>query len=96
MSSQKDILNTIIPADDLYWDEAEGKYNALSYDEISDIITKCFDNAITEQEDIMTILDWATGVRVGSILMDKFLSGNISIDIQGGEVTFAKNIEGNY
>lgn len=97
MSSQKDIVNKIIPADDLYWDDTENKFIALSDNDINDIISACMDNAITEEPGILSVLNWCTSVRVGQLLMKNFLSGNIAIQTidEEGEPVFISNTKGN-
>lgn len=97
MYSQKDVINKIIPADDLYWDDYENKYIALNNDEIDDIICKCFDNAITEETSIMKVLNWCTSVRVGQLLMKNFLAGSIAIKTidSDDEPVFMQNKDGN-
>lgn len=94
---QKDIINKLLPADDLYWSEEEGKYIALSPDEIDDIVHKAFDNGFTEEDEIIKILSWATTVRVGELLFKNFLKGQIAIrDIaKDGEPMFVVNFNGN-
>jgi hypothetical protein len=94
---QKDILNKLIPADDLHWDEAEQKYIALSQDEVADIINATLENGFEEEEDIIKVLNWATGVKVGDILLKNLLNGQLSISDfdDDGEPLFSENINGN-
>jgi hypothetical protein len=79
MKNQKDILNKIIPADDLYWDKSEGKYIAHSQEEIDSILTSCINNDITDQDEVMKVLNWCTSIRVGELLMKGFLTGKIVV-----------------
>jgi hypothetical protein len=79
MKSQKDILNKLIAADDLYWDEYEGRYIVHSKEEIDSILTSCIENGISNQSDIIKIVNWCTSVRVGNLLMKGFLAGKILI-----------------
>jgi hypothetical protein len=97
MSSQKDIVNKIIPADDLYWDDTENKFIALSDDDIDSIITACVDNSITEESEILAVMNWCTNVRVGQLLMKNFLGGSIAIQTidNDGEPVFVSNPNGN-
>lgn len=97
MSSQKDIVNKLIPADDLYWDDTENKFIALSDDEINDVISACVNNSITEEPGILAVLNWCTSVRVGQLLMKNFLSGHISIEAidNEGEPAFVQNTNRN-
>lgn len=77
---QDEVINKLIPADDLYWDEHENKYIALSSSEIDDIIAACYDSGITTENGILNIMAWCTEVRVGEILMRNFLNGGIKIE----------------
>ncbi len=97
MKHQKDILNKMLPADDLYWDDLEQKYIALSPDEISDIIAACLDNAMEEESEIMSVLNWCTHVRIGELLMKQFINNNIAIVgiDENGEPIFTENKNGN-
>jgi len=72
MKSQKDIINKLIAADDLYWDEYEGRYIVHSKEEIDSILTSCIENGISNQSDIIKIVNWCTSVRVGNLLMKGF------------------------
>lgn len=92
MKSQRDIINTIIAGDDLYWDHYEGKYIALSMDEVNNIIMQCAENDIYDEKSIMKVLNWCTSVRIGSLLMRNFLEGKISIscDDDSDEPEFSK------
>ena len=93
MKNQKDILNKIIPADDLYWDRIEKKYIALSEDEIHNTMLCCINNNITDESDIVKVLNWCTNVRVGELLMKGILAGRISIIgvDQDGEPVFGQS-----
>lgn len=94
---QKDVLNKLIPADDLHWDETEGKYIALSQDEIGEVINVALENGFQEEEEIMKILNWATSVKVGDILFKNFLKGQLSIvDFDQEEPVFGPSLSGNY
>ncbi len=79
MSSQKDILNKLIPADELYWCKEEKKYVAISQSELTAIILKCIDNEITDPSEIVKMTNWATNIHVGNILLKGFLKGSVPI-----------------
>lgn len=79
MRNQKDVLNKLIPADDLFWDKYEGKYIALSYDEIDNILQACMNSNIISEDDLMKVVNWCTSVRVGELLMKGFITGKIGI-----------------
>jgi len=97
MGSQKDVVNKLIPADDLYWDDIEKKYIALSEEEIENIMLTCINNSIDSDQEITQVLNWCTSVRVGELLMKNFLNGTIAIDgiDKDGEPFFVENREGN-
>lgn len=79
MNDQSLILNKIIPADDLYFDSNDGRYVALSDEDIDLIIERCVDNNLIDQKSITHVVNWCTSVRVGQLLMKNFLAGKISI-----------------
>ena len=95
---QTDIINKLIPADDLYWDDAENKFIALSENEINSILTAAIDSGYTEEDDILKIFNWCTSVRVGQLLMKNFIYGNIAISeiCNDGEPRFVHNSNGNF
>ena len=74
----KHIINNIIPADDLHWDEDEKRYASLSGDETQEIISKCIEAGMTDLGDVYKFVQWCGYVRVGQILMKNFLSGSLS------------------
>lgn len=75
----KDILNNIVPADDLHWCEEEGRYVSLSREEIDDIISSCIEQGMSKLEDIYKVIQWCGRVRVGQILWNNMLSGSIIV-----------------
>lgn len=92
---QYHIVNKLIAADDLYWDKDEGKYIALSSDELNNLIKGCYDKGFVHVEQIMCVVNWATNARVGSILLNNLLAGNIVISGFGsdGEPIFDSHTE---
>lgn len=95
--NQYEIVNKLIAADDLYWDDTENKYIALSDDEMNDIIARCLDNAIVAEKEILSVLNWCTSVKVGNLLMKNFLNGNIAVEKidTDGEPVFIEDTNGN-
>jgi len=77
----KDIINNLIPADDLHWDDEENKYVSLSPEETKEIISACIRNGMTELDDVFKVVTWCGTIRVGQILWKNFIQG--SIDITG-------------
>jgi len=80
MSNYQYILNNIIPADDLFWDEIEKKYVALSKEETEDIILSCMRENFDNFEDIYKMINWCAKIRIGNILWKNFISGSIGIN----------------
>lgn len=91
----KNLLNNIIPADDLHWDELENRYVSLSAEETQEIILACMNQGITDLKKIYKVVTWCGQVRVGQLLWKNFL--NNSVKITGfdmiGEPIFAPNKE---
>jgi hypothetical protein len=75
----KDVLNNLIPADDLHWDDEEKRYVSLSMDETQEIISKCLENGMKDFEDVHKFVQWCGYVRVGQILMKNFISGSLTV-----------------
>jgi hypothetical protein len=75
--NKKDVLNKVIPADNLNWVEGEG-FTLLSEKEILDIIHTCQKTDMKEQ-DIFKAVKWCESTRTGELLWNSFLNGNISI-----------------
>jgi hypothetical protein len=77
--SIENIINKIIPADDLHWCEEERKYAALSAEDLDAIIVRCMSQEIKTLEEMMKVVNWATLVKVGEILLKNFLEDKITI-----------------
>ena len=75
----KDILNNLIPADDLHWDEEEKRYASLSGEETQEIITKCLEVGMTDFNDVHKFVNWCGFVRIGQILMKNFMLGSLRV-----------------
>jgi hypothetical protein len=73
------LINNIIPADDLYWDELENKYVSLSPEETQEIILACIDQGMTDLKSIYKVVSWCGEVRVGQLLWKNFLLGSVRI-----------------
>ena len=87
----KNTLNNLIAADDLFWNEVENKYTALSMDELDSILLNCVDQGLHSEEDMIKIVAWATNARVGSLLLKNFLDNKLKISIdEEGETRFHK------
>jgi hypothetical protein len=75
----KQIINNIIPADDLHWSDEDGKYVSLSRDEIDEVIASCLQHGMEDISDITKVINWCGNVRIGQILWKNFLSGSVGI-----------------
>lgn len=89
----KYIINNLIAADDLHWNKEENKYNALSKKELDKIIKSCISQGIKNEEDVFAIVNWATQVKVGSLLLKNFINKEISVHSidKNGEPLFIPN-----
>jgi hypothetical protein len=76
----KHIINNLIPADDLHWDEEEKRYASLSGEETQEIINKCIEIGLVDFPDIYKFVQWCGYVRIGQILFKNFLSGSLKVN----------------
>lgn len=79
MCDQKKVLNKLIAADDLHWNEHENKYVAISHEQLKEIIFKCVEQGIVETNEIVKMTDWATNIILGNILLKNFLTGSVNL-----------------
>lgn len=77
--NNENVINKIIPADDLHWCEEDQKYTSLSMQDLDAIIINCIDQGITNLEDIHKVVSWAGFVRVGDLLLKNFLTNRLAI-----------------
>jgi hypothetical protein len=75
----KHILNNLIPADDLHWDEDQKKYVSLSEEETKEIILACLSQGMTELTEVFKVVSWCGQVRIGQILWKNFMMGSVDI-----------------
>jgi hypothetical protein len=89
----KDLINNIIPADDLHWDEIEKRYVSLSAEETQEIILACMNQGINDLKKIYKVVSWCGEIRVGQLLWKNFLSGCVEISgfDSSGEPIFSPN-----
>jgi len=79
MKSTKNIVNKLIPADDLHWCEIEKKYVSLSKEEINSIIQNCVKQEIHNEEDIIKVVNWACLARTYEIMLNNFMANKVQI-----------------
>jgi hypothetical protein len=77
--NKQQLINKLIPADDLYWYEDEQEYKAISKEQLDEIIITCVHQGMSDVEDISKVVNWANLVNVGNILLKNFIYGNIKI-----------------
>lgn len=88
----KKLINNIIPADDLHWDEFEKKYVSLSAEETQEIIQACLSQGMKDLKEIYKVVSWCGEVRVGQLLWKNFLSGTVMISgFDSNEPMFSPN-----
>lgn len=75
----KHILNNLIPADDLHWDEDQRKYVSLSEEETKKIVLACLNQGMTELTEVFKVVSWCGQVRIGQILWKNFMMGSVDI-----------------
>lgn len=73
------IINRLIPADDLHWDDQQSRFASLSHDEVDEIVAKCTEQGIMDHDQIRQIVEWCGFVRIGLLLRDAFMSGRVRI-----------------
>lgn len=73
------IINRLIPADDLHWDETQGRFASISQEEVSAITARCTEQGIIDHDQIRQIVEWCGFVRIGVLLRDAFMSGRVRI-----------------
>lgn len=91
---RKDVINNLIPADDLYWCEEENQYGLLSMEEIDSLLQACTEQGMTEDNmgDIMKLIRWCETIRAGQLLWKNFVAGRIGVYKfdEDGEPVFGK------
>lgn len=89
-----DVLNKLIPADDLHWVPDDG-FVLLSMEEMDDII-RVGRNQDMSEDDIFKMVRWCESVRAGEVLYKNVMSGNICIHhFENNEPVFVKNEDKN-
>lgn len=73
------VINRLIAADDLHYDPEQRKYVSLSSEEMDEIIKRCQELGITDDEEVKKVVAWCSYVRVGQILQRSFMAGRLRI-----------------
>jgi len=88
---KKDVLNKMIPADDLHWVADEG-FVLLSLEEIEEIIQTGKAQDMSE-DDIIKTVRWCESIRTGQVLWKNILAGGIRIHhFENDEPIFTKGV----
>lgn len=87
--NKNDVINKLIPADDLHWSDSDG-FTMISIEEVKDIIQVGYDNDMNEDE-ILKMLRWSENVRAGQLLYKNVMSGGLRMRFDGDEPIFARN-----
>jgi hypothetical protein len=84
------VINRLIPADDLHYDASQRRYASISPAEVEEIIVQCRQNGLTDDALIEKYVRWCGVVRVSQILCRLFRNGSLQITgFVGNEPQFA-------
>jgi hypothetical protein len=87
------IINRLIPADDLHWDERQGRYASISQEEVEEVIARCTEQGITDHDKVRKIVEWIGFLRIGVLLRDAFMSGRVRIAAIGDDGPYFSPLE---
>lgn len=79
------LINRIIPADDLFWDEQAGRFASISQEEVNAIMARCTEQGLTGPDEVRQVVEWCGYVRIGLLLRDAFMSGRVKISGIGAD-----------
>lgn len=82
-------LNQLVPQDELHWDSDTNTYNILSKDETAKVIRACVRVGMTNEKEIIKVLEEYERVRSGELLFKRFLNGSIGVydfDAEGSPI----------
>jgi len=72
-------LNSLVPADELHWDESSNSYQVLSRNQIDEVIGTCLSGGIEDPKSILKVVREYERVRCGELLFEQFFAGRIGI-----------------
>lgn len=78
MHKKNRLINELVPADDLYWDEEAKKHVVVSKEDQEKLFKACF-NCGLEEDDVMKVYKHYAYYKASEILFKHFLEGNIGI-----------------
>lgn len=70
--------NSLIPADELHWNEYEGRYTVISMEELDKIVVACSDLDMTEDEVFKIVSDYSS-IKTGYLLYKHVMDRDIVI-----------------
>lgn len=89
MTTIQNVLK-LIPADELHWCKEEKRFTLLSDQELKMIITDCMLLlGIEDTEDMMPYVDALAFLKMGGIMFNRYVNGNISFTgMEQGDLTW--------
>ena len=72
-------LAKLIPHDELVWSEEDEKWICFTTQELDAIIAQAHESGFTQLDDIVKVVRWCEKVKVGSLLMKRFIEGEIRV-----------------
>jgi len=73
-------LSKLIPHDNLVWSEEENKWICFTSEELDAIIEAAHESGFKELDDVVKVVRWCEKVRVGALLMERFMGGHIKVE----------------
>lgn len=78
MHKKNRMINELIPADDLHWDDEEKKHVVISKEDQDRLFRACFGCGL-EEDDVIKVLRHYSYFKTSELLFKHFLEGNIGI-----------------
>lgn len=78
-------IYNLIPPDELFYNEDEQKYNAISDKTIEKLCYISIAEGIEDNETILALVNWANYIRVSYLLLKHALRGDIGIKMDIGK-----------
>ena len=77
-------LNTVIPHDDLQWNETEGRFATFSDEELEKILMACMEGDTDSEKSSRAVVRWAEEIRTGSLILKSLLNGRLGVTMLEG------------
>ena len=78
MQKKNRLINELIPADDLFWDNESKKYTTVSKEEEEQLFKACL-NCRLEEEDAIKVFRCYEFFKTSAALFKQFLNGSVGI-----------------